>query len=232
MYPVDNDIHKWLKIELSKWERLADALYDIGCFLKSQRKRSPVACDDKLLRLWCRWEDAFPGKSFNKFHGMFCTIREFVHKYHMAGRISEESNEAYNGTLAETKKVLRSMPSTTKRIAKITERSQANLKGQVLEYRLKIQKATQGKVRGPQKPRAQVHDERAVLSMSGEFVEVDGERYVKLPDGNLLQESWVDIHDWFAGGRAPKEWILGLNKTAPDTFTASDRVKEENTQLV
>ena len=38
-----------------------------------------------------------------------------------------------------------------------------------------------------QKPRAQVHDERAVLSMSGELVEVDGERYVKLPNDNLLQ---------------------------------------------
>ena len=42
----------------------------------------------------------------------------------------------------------------------------------------------------------------------------------------------LDIYDWFAGGRAPKEWILGLDKTAPQIFTASDRVKEENTQLV
>ena len=87
------------------------------------------------------------------------------------------------------------MPSTTKRIEKITERPQANLKGQVLEYRLKIQRATQEKVRGPQKPRAQVHDERAVLTVSGESAEVDGERYLKLPNDNLLQESWVDIHD-------------------------------------
>ena len=92
MYPADNDIHNWLTVEVIKWERLADALYDIGCFLKSQRKRSPEACDDKLLRLWCRWEDAFPGKSFNKFHVISCTIRESVHKYHMVGRILGESN--------------------------------------------------------------------------------------------------------------------------------------------
>ena len=77
-----------------------------------------------------------------------------------------------------------------------------------------------------------MYDERVALSVSREFVEVDRERYVKLPNDNLLQESWVDIYDWFADGRAPKEWILGLNKTAPDTFIASDRVNEENTQLV
>ena len=97
-----------------------------------------MVCDDKRLRLWCQWEDAFPGRSFIKFHGIFCTIREFVHRYHMAGRISEESNETYNGTLAETKKVLRSMPCMTKRVEKITERSQANLKGEVLHHRLNI----------------------------------------------------------------------------------------------
>ena len=51
MYPAKNDIHKWLSVEVIKWEKLADALYDIGCFLKSQWKRSPEVCDDKLLRL-------------------------------------------------------------------------------------------------------------------------------------------------------------------------------------
>ena len=61
---------------------------------------------------------------------------------------------------------------------------------------------------------------------------MDGERYVKLPDENLLQESWMDVYDWFAGGRAPNEWIVGLNRTAPDTFSACDQVKDENTQLV
>ena len=90
--------------------------------------------------------------------------------------------------------------------------------GKVLEHRLKIQQATKGKVRGPQRPRPRVHGERAVLSMSGGFVEVDGERCVKLPNENLLQESWMDFYDWFAGGRAPTEWIVVLNRTAPDTF--------------
>ena len=51
-----------------------------------------------------------------KFHAMFCTIREFVHRYEMAGRVSEESNDSFNGTLAEIKDRLKSMPGTKQQI--------------------------------------------------------------------------------------------------------------------
>ena len=54
---------------------------------------------------------------------------------------------------------------------------------------------------------------------------------MKLPNKNLLQENRMDIYDWFAGGRAPKEWIVGRNRTAAYTCSACGRVKEENTQL-
>jgi hypothetical protein len=91
MYPEDDEIGEWLIKETMKWEALAAAIFDVGCFLKSQQKRCPRICDDKLFVLWYRWEDAFPGKKFNKFHGMFCTIRDFVHLYEMTGRVSEES---------------------------------------------------------------------------------------------------------------------------------------------
>ena len=51
---------------------------------------------------------AFPGKKFHKFHVMFCTICEFVHKCEMTGCVSEESNESFNVTLAEIKERLKS----------------------------------------------------------------------------------------------------------------------------
>ena len=159
MYSPETDIHHWLSKKVVKWERLGDAIFDIGCFLKSQRKRSPTVLDEKLLRLWCRWEDAFPGKGFNKFHGMFCTIRRFVHHYHMAGLILEESNEAYNGTLADTKETLSSMPSHKQRINKITERSQGNLKGEVMSSRLIIARKTKGKRRGLKNPK---HEDKMI----------------------------------------------------------------------
>ena len=83
-----------------KWEELAEALFDIQSFLKSQKKRDPAAYDNIFYVLWKAWQKAFPGKLFNKFHGMFCTIRHFIHKYHMVEQVSEESNKAFNGTLA------------------------------------------------------------------------------------------------------------------------------------
>ena len=44
--------------------------------------------------------------------------------YHTTGRISEESSEAYNGTLAEIKWVVRNMPTDKKRVEKTVERVQ------------------------------------------------------------------------------------------------------------
>ena len=232
MYPPTTDIHEWLKVKVVNWERLGKSLYDVGIFLKSQRKRSPVLLDRKLLRLWGCWEDAFPGKSFNKFHGIFCTVRNYVHLYHMAGRVSEESNEAYNGTLDDTKSTLRCMPSHTKRIDKVTERSQANLKGEVLESRLVIQNAKKSRKSGPRRPRALNHDGRVVRIVTDKYIEVDGESYVVLSSENLLVKKWVDIFAWFAGGRAPQDWIDRFNSTAPDAYTDVDRAKEKNSMLV
>ena len=103
MYSSDHEIHQWLSVEVPKWQRLGDALFDIGCFLKSQRKRSPDILDMKLLRLYCRWDDAFPGKKFNKFHGMFCTIRRYVHEFKMTGRVSEEGGGVQRNTKGHKK---------------------------------------------------------------------------------------------------------------------------------
>ena len=154
MYPAEHEIHQWLKQKIVKWEPLANSIFDVGCFVKSQQKRSPIICDIKLFRLWCGWEDAFPGKKFNKFHGLFCTIRRFVHTYHMAGRVSEESGEAYNGTLKVIKGHLKSMPLKEQRIATTTAREQGNIKGSILEARLQIQEFIKGKERGSQRPKA------------------------------------------------------------------------------
>ena len=63
-----------------------------------------------------------------------------MHEYHMTGRVSEESPEAYNATLAETKRLLNIMPVKNKRVQTTTARTQSNLKGAVLEPRLAIQK--------------------------------------------------------------------------------------------
>ncbi len=232
MYPPVHDLHQWLLVETAKWAKLGDALFDIGCFLKSQRKRCPRMLDNKLLRLWCCWEDAFPGKSFNKFHGMFCTVRRFVHTYEMAGRISEESNEAYNGTQADTKAILSCMPCDSKRIQKITERAQGNLKGEVLKSRVQIVKKSSGKKRGPYKRKARVVEDSSLLRSDRPIMMVEGESYVMLGSGNLLPAEWFDLFQWFQGGKAPDDWLERFNLTAPGNFSELDRLNERNSRVL
>ena len=90
--------------EEPKWDRLAEKLYNVCCFMKSQEKRDPEECDDLLYELWWAWKGAFPDMSFNKFHGLFCGNRNFVHKYKAIGIFSEESCEAYMSVLEKGKK--------------------------------------------------------------------------------------------------------------------------------
>ena len=57
MYPQDHEVHQWLLLQVGPWTNLASAIDDVGCFLKSQKKRSRDICDYKLFRRQC----AFPG---------------------------------------------------------------------------------------------------------------------------------------------------------------------------
>ena len=226
MYSPENHIHQWLRKETLKWEELAAALFDVHCFLKSQKKRTPIDCDNKLYTLWKAWQKAFPGKSFNKFHGLFCTIRHFVHKYHMTGRVSEESNESFNGVLARVKRLLASMPATVGRVELINARTQANLKGEILEPKLIIMNAGKGSKRGPYKIRARDNEGTKIVTSVVSYVEFKGKRYFQLATGNMLPEKWRDIYDWYAGRVAPKAWRDALAKTRPSTMSALDMAKE------
>ena len=128
-----------------KWERVAAALYSVQCFLKSQLKRCPEECDEKLFTLWKAWQDTFPGQSFNKFHALFCAIRSFIHRYHMAGRVLEESNEYFNHVMDEKMKMLATMPVTVGRVNLVMARTQGNLKADVSEKKLVIMDKGKGK---------------------------------------------------------------------------------------
>ena len=150
----------------------------------------------------------------------------------MTGRISEESSEAYNGTSADIKRVVQCMPTDKKRVEKIAERAQGNLKGEVVNGRLDILKKRKGKERGPYKARRVEYDGRAVISRGHVIKEIEGEKYVVLNSGNLLPEDWRDVYEWYLGGKAPRNWIDRFNMTAPDSFSQVDRLQECNSQLV
>ena len=87
------------------------------------------------------------------------------------------------------------MSCDSKRIEKITERGQGNLKGEVMMGRLKIDDKTTGKQRGPYKPRTTADDNRRILKISGEVKRVDEEEYVIMQSGSYLLKKWIDIFD-------------------------------------
>ena len=70
------------------------------------------------------WKEALPCGKFSKFHGLFCAMRNVMHKYGMTGRVSEESLESFNSVLGEIKRVLWSMPTTTGQMKETNEQMQ------------------------------------------------------------------------------------------------------------
>ena len=111
---------------------------------------------------------------FNKCYGMFCCIRQYVHTYGMAGRISEEINKAFNVTLADIKTRLQCMPTTSTRVEVTSARTQSNLKGEVLEHRVVLQDAIIGKKRRQMKTRARDTDNIAITFVDDEYIEFKG----------------------------------------------------------
>ena len=149
----------------------------------------------------------------------------------MTGRISEESNEAFNGTLATVKSKLKSMPTTATRVEVTNARTQSNLKGEILDLKVALQEGTTGKKREPQKPRTMSVEDMILTSMSSEYVEFKGEIFVKLVSGNLLPKAWEDLYQWFGSAIAPKEWIDGMANTTPSSFSNVERARERLTQF-
>jgi len=168
---------------------------------------------------------------FNKFHGMFCSIRRFVHEYEMTGRILEKSNEAFNATLANVKSRLRCMPTTSTRIETTNARTQANLNGEVLNQKVLLQDGVKGKKRGPYKARVRTADEMTVSSVGDNCIEFKGKMYLKLVSGNLLPKEWEDHYNWFGSAIAPRKWKQSLASTAPSSFSGVDREREGLTQF-
>ena len=124
---------------------------------------------------------------FNKFHGMFCTNRHFIHKYHMAGWVSEESNEAFNDALEKSERLLACMPATVGQLELVNRRTQGT--------KLTIRSVTEGHKRGPYKSRPASADSGKLVSSVVRSVEFKQKHYFELTDGNLILETWKDIYE-------------------------------------
>ena len=58
------------------------------------------------------------------------------------------------------------------------------------------------------------------------IVEYEDDRYVRLTNGILIPEKWLDIYEWFAGKKAPKEWVERMARSAPQTRSDMEAARE------
>ena len=110
------------------------------------------------------------------------------------------------------------MPTTSICVEVTNVRTQSNLKGGILEYRVKLQDAIAGKKIAQIKARARATGNITLTSVDNEYIEVKGGLYLKLASGNLLPKVWEDLYQWLGCAIGPKERIYSLAKTAPSTF--------------
>lgn len=73
---------------------------------------------------------------FNKFHGIVCAVRFFVHGYHMAGRVSEECSKLFNRGMDKEMNYLASIPVMAGRVELVSAQIQGNLKTDTLEKKI------------------------------------------------------------------------------------------------
>ena len=59
-----------------------------------------------------------------------------------------------------------------------------------------------------------------------EVVEYEDELYVRLTNGTLIPQRWLAIYEWFAGKKAPKEWVDRMARSAPETRSEVEAARE------
>ena len=123
------------------------------------------------------------------------------------------------------------MSTSSTRVEVTNARPQINLKGEILDDKVKLQDAITGKKRGHLKPRARNADDIALSSVDSEYITFKGVIYLKLKSGNLLPKIWEDLYQWFGSAIAPKDWRDRLASTAPTSFSNGDLARESLTQF-
>ena len=92
------------------------------------------------------------------------------------------------------------MASDEQRTQKITERSQVNVNGGVVQKKIEIVNNCKGKPRGPYGKRARRVVDEDILRCAEEIKEYNGEKFFVIDGGKWFPKRWLDIYEWFLGG--------------------------------
>ena len=119
------------------------------------------------------------------------------------------------------------MPATMGQLESSNVGTQGNLIGEFSEPNLIILKKTTGDKRGTylQRRVGKYASGKLVSLVVGEL-DYNGDHYIKLTNGTLLQEKRRDIYEWYARRIASKTWRDGLASTTPVAMTGVSLTNE------
>lgn len=209
VYPADHPLHTKIKEGFVKFRKVASLLYKFCTYTKSQKKRKVDDFMDVLDPLLLAWDGAFPHKAyFLKLHHIMAHLPDFVERYGMLGRISEEIFESVHALAGRVKQMVATMCSDSQRIETANAKAQTKLKPGCMEATIKIREESKGKNRGPAKTKPTRHDNVTVLS-DIHFRErlVGGKLYIDISKGKArLPKEWRDLYLLVSAGKVPAYW--------------------------
>ena len=66
-----------------------------------------------------------------------------------------------------------------------------------------------------------------VVTSVVDIVVCEDDWHVRLTNETIIPEKWLDIREWFAGKKAPKEWVERMARSGPQTRSKMEVCNEE-----
>ena len=223
-------MHTWLKSQFMKYDHVADTLFKILKFLKSQEKSQQDKFKELVHQFTLEWDTIFQDNDiFNKHNFLICHMPTFAAIWEMIGIVNEESFEAFHSCLARVKDQLKSMPYHLLWVETINARMQSLLKEEIMELTMAVESVSTGKKTGPQTKKRKLLEDNVthVLNVFDEKT-VNGVEFMVLPCDALIKKEWKNIYMWFTSAKAPQSLMDKFNASAPLVLS---EVKETSAQF-
>ena len=232
VYPPGSSLREKIESAFTNLRKLSKSLLDVSRYLKSQERRQLDDYLPKLNELILDWELADMRKMagtrdmsyFIKLHHLMAHSPEFIRKYGMSGRVSEESFEAIHALISRIKKMVATMHGDIRRITSACSKAQNTLKKGVNDSSNKIHSSIHRYSQAGQPKSKQIDRVIASSSAAPTTHTFDGREFVDINDGKArIPKDWLELWLLISSGEVPRSWY----KVFEDDATLHEAVKED-----
>lgn len=219
-----------IKSLMERSKEIAQHLLVVSKILKSQSKQSSlqiIKLRDAIYRLSKAWRNHFPNTTiFLKFHHVEAHVLDFVKRYEMYGRVSEEGFESAHPYVNQIRDMLKSVASTTQRINTICQRLHSGMNDEVTSAKTEVKVATTGKKRSrydTSNSTSRAHEHVGIVSDF--FNLVEGGAFLQLAGEVLIPAEWKDVYFMAVFGKVPDWWTSCFQDRNDLGAAAKEKVK-------